>query len=48
MRETLLYMAACVAIPILWGIAVNWLFNLWRGRTRPFRDNDRIFPDYQI
>ena len=26
MLDQLLFVAACVAVPILWGIAVNWLF----------------------
>lgn len=44
----LLYIAACLIIPIGWGIAVNWLFNLWRDREGQAPDKDRIFPDYQI
>jgi hypothetical protein len=44
----LLYTAACVVLPILWGVAVNFLFNLWRDRTAQGSENDRIFPDYQI
>jgi len=35
-------------IPILWGIAVNGLFDLWNGRDRSQPDEDHIFPDYQI
>jgi hypothetical protein len=44
----LLYIAACVVLPIVWGVAVNFLFNLWRDRTAQGAENDRIFPDYQI
>lgn len=44
--KRLLFVAACVAVPVLWGVAVNWLFDLWIGR--PEGDEERIFPDYQI
>lgn len=37
-----------IAIPILWGIAVNGLFDLWNGRDHDESDDDGIFPDYQI
>ena len=44
----LLYIAGCLILPIMWGVAVNFLFNLWRDRTSNGAENDRIFPDYQI
>ncbi|MGE0376926.1 MAG: hypothetical protein AB7I48_23725 [Planctomycetaceae bacterium] len=43
----LLFVAACVAVPVIWGVAVNWLFDLWLRRPVE-TDEDRIFPEYQI
>ena len=43
----LLFVGLCVLIPVVWGVRVNWLFNLW-SRRPPEADGDRIFPDYQI
>lgn len=37
-----------LVIPILWGIVVNGVFDLWNGRDREKIDDDHIFPDYQI
>jgi hypothetical protein len=43
----LAFVAACLAIPVAWGVIVNWLFDLWQRRPVE-ADDDRIFPDYQI
>lgn len=47
LSRRLLFVAACVALPVTWGVVVNWLFDLWRRRSAEV-DEDRIFPDYQI
>ena len=47
-----LFILACLLIPIIWGIAVNWIFDFWKSSAASSEDNskngDRIFPDYQI
>ena len=54
MAETLtgkiLFVAACLLLPVVWGVVVNWLFNLWNGRKvrEAEDDDDWVFPDYQI
>lgn len=47
MWEKLAFTVVCVGLPVLWGVIVNWLFNLWRGQPGTQTD-DRVFPDYQI
>lgn len=45
----LLMVAACLLLPILWGVVVNWMFNFWSSRSaRNESDDEPIFPDYQI
>ncbi|MGH7127641.1 MAG: hypothetical protein ACREJB_04850 [Planctomycetaceae bacterium] len=44
MLTKLLFAAACVVLPVVWGVVVNWVFGLWRNR----RGDEPIFPDYQI
>ncbi len=48
MLEKVLYVAACVIFPVVWGVIVNWLFNLWQERTADNSTDEPIFPDYQI
>lgn len=48
MWQKLLYIAACLILPIVWGVLVNWLFNLWHGRRSERAEDESIFPDYQI
>ncbi len=49
MLNKLLMVAACLLLPILWGVVVNWLFNFWSSRAgRNEDDEEPIFPDYQI
>ena len=48
MLETILFVVACLVLPVAWGVFVNWLFDLWRDRTGQRRDEEPIFPDYQI
>lgn len=38
---------ACITLPVVWGVVVNWLFDLWSSRKASTED-DSIFPDYQI
>ena len=43
----ILFVLLCLALPVLWGVLVNWLFNLWEQKNeRP--PEEPIFPDYQI
>ena len=44
----ILFSVLCLVLPILWGILVNWLFNLWRSRPVDHSQDEPIFPDYQI
>ena len=49
MLDKLLFIAACLVLPVAWGVFVNWLFDLWRGRRAGGDDDgEPIFPDYQI
>ena len=45
--EKILYVLACVVLPVLWGVFVNWLFTLWASEPSD-RDDEPVFPDYQI
>jgi hypothetical protein len=52
-RDVAVWMKLMIAvgfltIPILWGIVVNGVFDLWSGRDRDKTGDDHIFPDYQI
>lgn len=47
--QRLAFIVACVVLPVLWGVAVHRVFELFR--TRPRSDSDEHepeFPDYQI
>ena len=48
MLEQLLYILACLVLPVAWGVFVNWLFDLWKERRRDSNGDEPIFPDYQI
>ncbi len=48
MFHKILFTAACLILPVLWGVLVNWAFNLWQGRTAEKQDQEPVFPDYQI
>ena len=39
----LLFISACIAVPVLWGLLVHRLFRYFRGRQA-----DREWTDYQI
>ena len=40
---------ACITIPVVWGVIVNWLFNRWLGNRSVKRvEDESIYPDYQI
>jgi hypothetical protein len=43
-----LFTLACLVLPVIWGVLVNWLFNLWQGRAVRKENDEPIFPDYQI
>ena len=38
MFTKLAFVLTCVAIPIAWGVAVNWLFRFMKYRRRSGRD----------
>ncbi len=44
MWQQTLYVLACIGIPILWGVFVNWLFDRLEGRGR----RESSVNDYQI
>jgi hypothetical protein len=44
----LLFILACVVLPIAWGVLVNWLFRVWVDRDSGDSDGKPVFPDYQI
>ncbi len=44
----LLFTAACLILPVLWGVLVNWLFNLWQSARTEKTEDEPVFPDYQI
>lgn len=51
MFETIAFIAACLLLPIAWGVLVNWLFERWRTRSvreESENDDDWGIPDYQI
>ncbi|RMG41369.1 MAG: hypothetical protein D6725_01505 [Planctomycetota bacterium] len=44
------FVAVCVLLPVAWGIAVNYAFDLWHQKRRraSLNDDESVFPDYQI
>ncbi|GAB4138586.1 MAG: hypothetical protein Tsb009_06880 [Planctomycetaceae bacterium] len=44
----ILFVLACLLLPMLWGVIVNWVYNFWSERSERKADDDTIFPDYQI
>ena len=50
MWETVLFILACLGLPILWGVLVDWVFNHWNLRNGRIDETDEesSFPDYQI
>jgi len=44
----LLFVVACLLLPILWGGLVNRVYNAWSHRADPKSEDDAFFPDYQI
>ncbi len=51
--QKLLFAFACLVVPVLWGIAVNWLFNRWQlhrhsGESQRTAEPDAEVLDYQI
>lgn len=49
MLERILFVAACLFLPVAWGVIVNRVFDFWHERNGQKTDEDEpIFPDYQI
>ncbi|MFH1304300.1 MAG: hypothetical protein ABIK07_24870 [Planctomycetota bacterium] len=48
MLDKIFFIIACIIIPVLWGVIVNWIFNQWQDHSSDRSDDDYIFPDYQI
>jgi len=48
MFSRIIFVLACLVLPILWGVIVNRLFNFWQGEAEDVADDEPIFPDYQI
>ena len=42
------YTAVCLVLPVVWGVVVNWLFQLWQTRSADKNGDEPVFPDYQI
>lgn len=46
---SLLFVGACVVLPILWGVIVHRIFRRIRGEEQPPEvPNDSVWPDYEI
>lgn len=48
MFTRVLYVLACLAVPVIWGIVVNWAFDALRNRDNSSETDEPVFPDYQI
>ena len=48
MLNKILFTAACLILPVVWGVVVNWMFNRWQGRVREKSNDEPLYPDYQI
>ena len=48
MLYSVLFTLACLIIPVIWGVVVNWMFDLWQAKTAQKEGDEPIFPDYQI
>ena len=48
LASKLLFTVACLTLPVLWGVLVNWLFNLYGNRASHESREEPVFPDYQI
>lgn len=47
--EKTLFTLACLVLPVLWGVLVNWMFGIWQTRkSNTDHNDDQIFPDFQI
>lgn len=46
MLRQVLYILACLLLPIVWGVVVHALFHYLDRRRTP--EDDDVFPDYQI
>ncbi|MBD3672965.1 MAG: hypothetical protein HUJ26_05505 [Planctomycetaceae bacterium] len=48
MWNKLLFILACVVLPVFWGWLVHAAFRLIEQKRFGQDDNDSIFPDFQI
>ena len=48
MFYSVLFTSACLILPVIWGVLVNWLFDFWQAKAAGKEGDDPIFPDYQI
>lgn len=48
MLRQIAFTLACLAFPVLWGVAVNWAFRQYRSRRLSRSGEDSQFPDFQI
>ena len=48
MLEKVTFTVGCLIVPVVWGIVVNYAFNMWRNRANSETDDEPVFPDYQI
>lgn len=44
--QRVLWIAACIALPVVWGVLVHGAFE--KLRSRPRDDDDPVFTDFQI
>ena len=48
LSQKILFLLASLVLPVVWGVLVNWLFDLWRERQLSDSEDEPVFPDYQI
>ena len=46
MWERIWYYLACLLLPIVWGVLINWIFNRWSSRQQ--KAGNSAIQDYQI
>ncbi len=44
------FVALCLILPVVWGVAVNYAFDLWQKKRQAVHEaeDEAVFPDYQI
>ena len=48
LSRKILFTVACLILPVVWGVFVNWLFSLWQTVPAKQSRDEPVFPDYQI